>query len=100
MWKDLGDWEKVSFLSGYKSEDTSNEALQSQFEKFSEGHDWEMAFNVSLKLEDLEKTVKCCIMMQDYEKLIVLMEKLPTKDPLLSKIGKFLASNGFIDEAV
>lgn len=100
MWKDLGDWDKVNFLSGYNLEESTVEALQHQYDKFKDAQDWEMALEISIKLDNPEQILHCCVMLEDYDKLVTLSTKLPPKDPLLFKIGRIFASHGMIEESV
>ncbi|CAL8089470.1 unnamed protein product [Orchesella dallaii] len=99
MWKDLGNWERVNFLSGYASEDITEKALISQYDACVEMHDWETATEIASRLGYVEGLTKCCILLEDYDKLIELSEKLPLGDPALSKIGDVLASVGLIEGA-
>lgn len=100
MWTDLGEWDKVNFLSGFTSEDTEKDAAESQYEKCIAIQDWKTAVDVCAKLEDNEGMVDCYIAMENFEKLIDLAKSLLNDDPLLHKIGEVLASYGLVDDAV
>ncbi|ODM99145.1 WD repeat-containing protein 35 [Orchesella cincta] len=99
MWKDLGEWEKVNFLSGYTSEDVTDKALENQYDAFVESQDYEAAVEIANRLGYVDGLIICFIMLEDYEKLIALSEKLPLADPALSQIGDVLASVGLIEAA-